>query len=68
MTLTARLCAICAVSTLIEISLPSDTDAGGMRLICGLLLISLLLEGIQGIAGEMMRAEGLGGMMDVLMR
>lgn len=45
MTLIARLCALCAMSALMQMVVPEGKSRGGLRLICGLLMLHLTLTG-----------------------
>lgn len=45
MTLIARLCALCAMSALMQMVVPEGRSRGGLRLICGLLMLQLTLSG-----------------------
>ena len=41
MTLIARLCALCSMSALMQMIVPEGRNRGGLRLVCGLLMLQL---------------------------
>ena len=45
MTLIARLCALCSMSALMQMIAPEGRNRGGLRLVCGLLMLQLTLSG-----------------------
>ena len=45
MTLIARVCALCAMSALMQMVVPEGKSRGALRLICGLLMLQLTLSG-----------------------
>ena len=59
MTLTARLCAMCAVSALLQLALPDGRMRGGLRIVSGLLMLRLTLGGAALPADPTYRQSGL---------
>lgn len=57
MTLVARLCALCAMSAVMQMAVPEGKYRGGLKLVCGLLMLRLTLSG----AAELTRALSQGG-------
>lgn len=49
MTLIGRLCALCAMSVLMQMVVPGERWRGGLRILCGLLMLRLTLAGAQGM-------------------
>lgn len=68
MTLTARLCAMCAVSALLQMALPDKRMRGGLRVISGLLMLRLTLGGAAELLGELAGERELAAMLERLMR
>ncbi len=72
MTLIGRLCALCAVSAILEMLLGgegADGDAKGtLRMVCGLLMLHLTLSGVKELAGQLSQADGLQSMLQSLMK
>ena len=53
MTLIAQLCALCAMSALMQMAVPDGRYRGGLKLICGLLMLKLTLSGAQRLLGAL---------------
>ena len=68
MTLTARLCAMCAVSALLQLALPDGRMRGGLRVVSGLLMLRLTLGGAAALMGELDGQRDLAAMLESLMR
>ena len=68
MTLTVRLCALCAVSALLQMALPEKSLKGSLHMICGLLMIRLVVSQLQSIGGALAMQKDLAGIFDCLMR
>lgn len=68
MTLMARLCALCAVSALMQMALPEDGRQGSLRMICGLLMLHLTLSGMQGLCAEIAAQRDLMRIFEILMK
>ncbi len=68
MTLMARLCALCAVSALMELALGDADEAGGVRMIGGLLMLRLVLYGAQDLAAQLSAQRDLATMLHILLQ
>ena len=68
MTLTARLCAMCAVSALLQLALPDRRMRGGLRVISGLLMLHLTLSGAAELVHDLAAERSLAEMLERLMR
>ncbi len=66
MTLIGRLCALCAVSALMEMTLGESEMRGGIRMIGGLLMLHLTLCGAQNVLQSVMSAQNLTDMLQSL--
>ena len=67
-TLIAQLCALCAMSALVQM-IAADTPArGGLRMICGLLMQLLTLSGLRTLGAELAAQRDLMGIFACLMR
>ena len=60
MTLMAQLCAMSAMSALIQMALPEKRLSGGIRVLSGLLMLPMTLSGLTRLC------EGLGGKQDLM--
>lgn len=67
MTLVARLCALCAVCTLLEMALGEEKQSP-VGMIGGLLMLHLVLCGAQSIAQELLHADSLTRILDALIK
>ena len=67
MTLMAQLCAMCAMSALIQMVLPERRLSGGIRVLSGLLMLHLTLSGLthlcEGLSGQQSLMEMIGSLM-----
>lgn len=67
MTLMAQLCAMCAMSALIQMALPEKRLSGGIRVLSGLLMLHLTLSGLtrlcEGLVGKQDLMEMLGSLL-----
>ncbi len=61
MTLIGRLCALCAMSALMQLVLDDRQARGSLRVICGMLMLELTLSGVREIA-----LSGEGNLMSLL--
>lgn len=68
MTLMARLCALCAVSALMQMVLPEGGRQSSLRMICGLLMLHLTLSGIQELCAQVVKARDLTRIFEILMQ
>lgn len=68
MTLMAQLCALCAVSALVQMVLPEDGRQGSLRMIGGLLMLHLTLSGLQRLCGEIAAQQDLAHVFEILMK
>ena len=67
MTWVLRLCALCAMSALMQTALPDTRDKGSIRLICGLLMLRLTLERIHEIGEQLLLQTELSGLFSCIM-
>ena len=67
-TLIARLCALCAMSALLQMTVPDQTARGSLRMICGLLMQLLTLSGLSRLGGELAAQRDLAGIFSCLMK
>lgn len=68
MTLVARLCALCAMSALIQLALGDTRTAGSMRMIGGLLMIHLVISGGYELSVKLSAQRDLGRILEILMQ
>lgn len=68
MTLIARLCALCAMSALMQMILPESGAKGSLRVICGLLMQYLTLSGLRLLGSELAAQADLMGIFACLMK
>ena len=68
MTLISRLCALCAMSALMQLVLPEKQAKGSLRVICGMLMLELTLSGVRDIAGALSGETDLMAFLEGLMR
>ena len=68
MTLIAQLCALCAMSALLQMTAPDQTARGSLRMICGLLMQLLTLSGLRALGTELAAQRDLMGIFACLMR
>lgn len=68
MTLIARLCALCAISALMELLLGDNDARGLLRMVCGLLMLHLTFAGAQQLMDQLSRAGSLQSMLESLIQ
>ena len=68
MTLIAQLCALCAMSALLQMTVPDQTARGSLRMICGLLMQLLTLSGLRALGAALASQRDLMGIFACLMR
>ena len=68
MTLVARLCALCAMSALIQLALGDARTAGSLRMIGGLLMIHLVISGGYDLSRQLSVQRDLGSIFELLMQ
>ena len=68
MTLVARLCALCAMSALIQLALGDARAAGSMRMIGGLLMLHLVISGGYELSRQLSAQQDLGSIFGLLMQ
>lgn len=66
MTLVGGLCGLCAIGALLEMILPDGNARENLRLICGLLMLLYVLQGIQKLGESAVNASSAAELMDVL--
>ena len=59
MTLIARLCALCSMSALMQMIVPEGRSRGGLRLVCGLLMLQLTLSGARDLFADVLSGGDL---------
>lgn len=67
MTLIARLCALCAACTLMQTIL-NEKRRESFRVIGGLLMLHLVIDGVQRMALSLKHADDLGRLIETLMK
>jgi len=65
MILIARLCAFCAVCTLLQMMLPQERQHG-FRMIAGLCMLHLVIAGLQDVADQLLDSQELMHILSVL--
>lgn len=68
MTLMARLCALCAMSALMQLVIPPSRGRSGLRMICGMLMLHLTLKGMAQLAADLTAQRSLSGILESLMK
>lgn len=68
MSLIVRLCAVCAVCSLMELALTGSKLKGGLRLIGGMVMLSITAAHVQSIAAAIAQQTDLLGVFECLMR
>ena len=68
MTLVAQLCALCAMSALMQMALPDGRYRGGLRLICGLLMLHLTLSGAVSLLDALAAESDLARIFETLLQ
>lgn len=67
-TLIAQLCALCAMSALVQMTTEDPMARGGLRTICGLLMQLLTLSGLRALGAELATQRDLTGIFACLMK
>ena len=67
MTLITRLCALCAMSALMQMALPEHRLKSGFHMICGLLMLRLTIAQLQEIGVQLTQQRDLAGLFSCLM-
>ena len=67
-TLSAQLCALCAMSALVQMTAPEPSARGSLRMICGLLMQMLTLSGLRALGAELAAQRDLMGIFACLMK
>lgn len=68
MTLITRLCALCAMSALMQMAIAEQKAKGSIRMICGLLMLRLTLTQLKMMGEQLAQQTDLRGIFDCLMR
>ena len=68
MTLIAQLCALCAMSALVQMTAADAPARGSLRMICGLLMQLLTLSGLRALGAALASQRDLMGIFACLMR
>ena len=68
MSLIAQLCALCAMSALVQMVLPDHGAKGSLRVICGLMMQYLTLSGLKNLGVELAAQQDLAGILSCLMK
>ena len=68
MTLMARLCALCALTAMIQMAIGESEAKGSLRMIGGLLMLHLTLSGAYELLISLEQAASVEAMLDCLMK
>lgn len=68
MTLIGQLCALCAMSALMQMIVPEGRWRGGLRIICGLLMLRLTLSGAQKLIDALVLEGDLARIFELLLQ
>ena len=68
MTLMARLCALCALTAMIQMALGESEAKGSLRMIGGLLMLHLTLSGAYELLTSLEQAASVEAILDCLMK
>lgn len=68
MTLISQLCALCAMSALMQMAVPDGRYRSGLRLICGLLMLHLTLSGGRKLLSALTSGSDLARIFETLMQ
>ena len=66
MTLMARLCMLCAVCALMQMALGDSAQQAGLRMVGGLLMLHLVISGAQELVAQLMAADSLMAVYEML--
>ena len=67
-TLIAQLCALCAMSALVQMTAAEPSARGSLRMICGLLMQMLTHFGLRALGAELAAQRDLMGIFACLMK
>lgn len=67
MTLIGRLCVLCMLSALMQMTIRGQREKSGVRLICGLIMLHMTLSQIGWIFGALQQELTLRGIFECLM-
>ena len=67
-TLIAQLCALCAMSALVQMTAAEPSARGSLRMICWLLMQMLTLSGLRALGAELAAQRDLLGIFACLMK
>ena len=68
MTLMARLCTLCALTAIIQMALGESDAKGSLRMIGGLLMLHLTLDGVYTLWAALARATSVEAILDCMMK
>lgn len=68
MTLIARLCALCAMSALMQMAVPEGRWRGALRVVCGLLMLRLTISGARELAASLTSGDDLARIFEALLQ
>ena len=68
MTLMARLCALCSVCALMQMTLGDSKHSAGISMIGGLLMIHLVISGAKELCTQLLQADGLRSICSILIK
>lgn len=68
MSLMARLCALCALTAIIQMALGESDAKGSLRMIGGLLMLHLTLDGLYNLWTALAQATSVEAILDCMMK
>ena len=68
MTMVAQLCALCAMSALMQMAVQEGRFRGGLRLICGLLMLHLTFSRAETLLSSLTSGEDLMRIFETLLQ
>ena len=68
MTLMARLCTLCALTAMIQMALGESDAKGSLRMIGGLLMLHLTLDGVYTLWAALAQATSVEAILDCMMK
>jgi len=66
MSLCARLCALCAVSALMQMAVPQEWESDGLKMIGGMLMLHLVINHAQSICSRILAERDLTRIFEIL--
>lgn len=66
MSLCARLCALCAMSALIQMAVPQEWESDGLRMIGGMLMLHLVMKDAQALCSRILAQRDLSRIFEIL--